>query len=116
MIEITCMSDIVKLNNPNIPTVFKKYIEDYLSEMLLRFDCENLSSFGSIFLIESESELDTYAPTNASQFLNVGLITENNKTFDFTQLFFFEKAYAKIVFVDDRIIETYKTNKSAKVG
>ena len=103
MIEITCMSDIVKLNKPNIPIVFKKYIQDYLCEMLSRFDCDNLSNFGSILLIESESELDTYAPTNASQFLNVGLITENNKTFDFTQLFFFEKSYAKIEYVKIRL-------------
>ena len=107
MIEITCMGDIEKLNKTNIPTDLKKYIEDYLREMLLRFDCENLSSFGSIFLIESESELDTYAPTNASQFLNVGLITENNKTFNITQLFFFEKSYSKIVFVDSSIIKNY---------
>jgi hypothetical protein len=101
------MGDIEKLNKTNIPTDLKKYIEDYLSEMLLRFDCENLSSFGSIFLIESESELDTYAPTNASQFLNVGLITENNKTFNITQLFFFEKSYSKIVFVASSIIKNY---------
>ena len=111
MIEITCMSDIEKLNKPNIPTVFKNYIKDYLIEMLSRLDCEKLSEFGSIFILEKESELEIYSPSNASQFLNVGLITENNKTFDFTQLFFFEKSYAKIVFVDDRIIETYKTNK-----
>lgn len=116
MIEITCMSDIEKLNKPNIPIVFKNYIQDYLCEMLSRFDCEKLSKFGSIFVLENECELDIYSPSNASQFLNVGLITENNKTFDFTQLFFFEKSYAKIVFVDDRIIETYRTNKSAKVG
>ena len=115
MIELTCKKDIEKLNKPNIPYEFKKYIEDYLNEMLLRFDCDNLN-LGSIFVLENESELDIYSPTNASQFLNVGLITENNKIFDFTQLFFFEKSYAKIVFVDDRIIETYKTNKSAKVG
>ena len=29
MIEITCMSDIEKLNKPNIPIVFKNYIQDY---------------------------------------------------------------------------------------
>ena len=116
MIEITCMSDIEKLNKPNIPTVFKKYIEDYLSEMLLRFDCDNLSNFGSIFLIESESELDIHSPTNASQFLNVGLITENNKTFNITQLFFFEKTYARIVFADSSIIENYINKNSTKVG
>lgn len=116
MIEITCMSDIEKLNKPNIPTVFKNYIKDYLIEMLSRFDCENLSSFGSIFLIESESELDIHSPTNAFQFLNVGLITENNKTFNITQLFFFEKTYARIVFADSSIIENYINKNSTKVG
>lgn len=114
MIEITCMNDIEKLNKPDIPTVLKKYIEDYLSEMLLRFECNNLSNFGSIFLIESECELETYSPSNASQFMNVGLITENNKTFNITQLLFFEKSYAKIVFVDSSIIEKYIN--TAKVG
>ncbi len=116
MIEITCMSDIEKLNKPNIPAELKKYIEDYLCEMLSRFDCDNLSNFGSIFLIESESELEDYSPSNASQFMNIGLIISNNETLDVTQLLFFEKSYAKIVFVDDRIIENHKTNKSAKVG
>lgn len=116
MIEIVCKNDIGKLNKPDIPCVFKKYIEEYLNEMLLRFECNNLSNFGSIFVLENESELDTYSPSNTSQFLNVGLITDNNKTLNITQLFFFEKSYAKIVFVDDRIIEIYKTNKSAKVG
>ena len=116
MIEITCMSDIEKLNNSNIPTVFKNYIKDYLIELLSRFDCENLSEFGSIFILEKESELEIYSPSNASQFLNVGLITENNKTFDITQLFFFEKSYAKIVFVDSSIIENYINKNSTKVG
>lgn len=116
MIEITCMSDIEKLNKPNIPTVFKKYIEDYLRTMLSRFECNNLSNFGSIFVLENESELDSYSPTNASQFMNVGLITENNKNLNITQLFFFEKSYAKIVFVDSSIIENYVNKNSAKVG
>ena len=116
MITITCKTDIEKLNKSNFPIVFKNYIQDYLSTMLSRFECNNLSNFGSIFVLENESELQIYLPSNASQFLNVGLITESNKTFDFTQLFFFEKSYAKIVFVDDRIIENYKTNKSVKVG
>ena len=107
MIEITCMNDIENLNKPNIPFVFKKYIEDYLNEMLLRFDCDNLSNLGSIFVLENECELDIYSPSNASQFMNVGLITENNKTFNITQLFFFEKAYTKIVFANSLLIEKY---------
>ena len=110
LITITCKNDIEKLNKPNIPTIFKKYIYDYFSEMLLRFDCENLSSFGSIFLIESESELDIYSPTNASQFLNVGLITPNNEILNVTQLFFFEEAYTKIVFANSTLIEKYIKN------
>lgn len=115
MIEVSCMSDIEKLNKPNIPTELKKYIEDYLSEMLLRFECDNLSNFGSIFVLENECELETYSLSNASQFLNVGLIT-NNGTLNVTQLFFFEKSYAKIVFVDSSIIENYVNKNSEKVG
>ncbi len=116
MITITCKNDIEKLNKPNIPCVFKKYIEEYLNELLLRFECNDLSKFGKIFVLENESELETYSPSNASQFLNVGLITENNKTFNITQLFFFEKSYTKIVFVDSSIIENYVNKNSAKVG
>ena len=101
------MGDIEKLNKTNIPTDLKKYIEDYLREMLLRFDCENLSSFGSIFLIESEKELEHFSPSKASHFMNVGLIIENNKSLNITQLFFFEKSYSKIVFVDSSIIKNY---------
>ena len=116
MIEITCMSDIEKLNKLNIPIVFKNYIQDYLSEMLLRFNCDNISNLGSIFVLENESELDAYPPTNASQFMNVGLITENNKPLNITQLFFFEKTYARIVFADSSIIENYINKNSTKVG
>lgn len=107
MIEITCMSDIEKLNKPNIPIVFKKYIQDYLCEMLSRFDCDNLSNFGSIFVLENECELETYSPSNASQFMNIGLIISNNETLDVTQLFFFEKAYTKIVFANSMLIEKH---------
>ena len=107
MIEITCMNDIEKLNKPNIPCVFKKYIEDYLNEMLLRFDCDNLSNLGSIFVLENECELETYSPSNASQFMNIGLIISNNETLDVTQLFFFEKSYTKIVFANSILIEKY---------
>ena len=116
MIEITCKKDIEKLNKTDISYVFKTHIEKYLDEMLLRFGCENLSNFGSIFILESEKELETFSPSKASHFINIGLVTPNNETFNITQLFFFEKSYAKIVFVDDRIIENYKTNKSVKVG
>lgn len=116
MIEVSCMSDIEKLNKPNIPIVFKNYIQDYLCEMLSRFDCDNLSNFGSIFVLENECELETYSSSNASQFMNVGLITENNKPLNITQLFFFEKAYAKIVFADSSIIENYINKNSTKVG
>lgn len=114
MITITCKTDIEKLNKSNIPTIFKKYIEDYLKTMLSRFECDNLSNFGSIFVLENESELDTYSPTNASQFLNVGLITENNKSLNITQLFFFENTYTKVIFIESSIIEKYIN--SAKVG
>lgn len=114
MIEITCMSDIEKLNKPNIPIVFKNYIQNYLCEMLSRFDCDNLSNFGSIFVLENECELETYSLSNASQFMNVGLLTSNNEILNVTQLFFFEKAYAKIVFIESSIIEKYIN--SAKVG
>lgn len=73
MIKITCKKDIEKLNKPDIACVFKKYIEDYLNEMLLRFDC-NLSNFGSIFVLESENELEIFSPSKASHFINVGLV------------------------------------------
>lgn len=116
MIEITCMSDIVKLNNPNIHYIYKSYIEDYLKEMLLRFDCDNLSNLGSIFVLESEKELEHFSPSKASHFINVGLVTPNNETFNITQLFFFEKSYAKIVFVDSSIIGNYINKNSTKVG
>ena len=46
--------------------------------------------------------------------MNVGLITDNNKTLNITQLFFFEKSYTKIVFIESSIIEKYIN--SAKVG
>ncbi len=111
MITITCKKDIEKLNKPNIPAELKKYIEDYLCEMLSRFDCDNLSNFGSIFLIESESELEDYSPSNASQFMNIGLIISNNETLNITQLFFFEKAYTKIVFANSILIEKYINQK-----
>lgn len=116
MITITCKKDIEKFNKPDIPFVFKKYIESYLDEMLRRFECNDLSKFGSIFFLENERELEDYSPSNASQFLNVGLITENNTTLNITQLFFFEKSYTKIVFVDSSIIENYINKNSAKVG
>ena len=115
MIELTCKKDIEKLNKPNISYEFKKYIEDYLNEMLLRFDCDNLN-LGSIFVLENEWELEAYSPTNASQFMNVGLIKPDNETINITQLFFFEKSYTKIVFVDSSIIENYVNKNSAKVG
>lgn len=114
MIEITCMSDIEKLNKPNIPIVFKNYIQNYLCEMLSRFDCDNLSNFGSIFVLENECELETYSLSNASQFMNVGLLTSNNEILNVTQLFFFEKAYAKIVFIESSIIENYTNQNTVK--
>ena len=116
MIEITCMSDIEKLNKPNIPIMFKNYIQDYLSEMLLRFDRDNLSNLGSIFVLESEKELEHFSPLKVSHFINVGLMTGNNKSLNITQLFFFEKSYTKIVFVDNSIIENYVNKNSEKVG
>ena len=113
IITITCKKDIEKLNKPDIPCVFKKYIESYLDEMLRRFECNDLSEFGSIFVLENERELEDYSPSNASQFMNVGLITENNKTLNITQLFFFEKSYARVAFVDSSIIKNY-ANKNPK--
>lgn len=87
MIEITCKKDIEKLNKTDISCVFKTHIEKYLDEMLLRFDCENLSDFGSIFVLESENELEMFSPSKASHFISVGLVTPNNETFNITQLF-----------------------------
>lgn len=116
MIEITCMDDIEKLNTPNIHCIFKRYVEDYLKEMLLRFDCDNLSNLGSIFVLESEKELEHFSPLKISHFINVGLMTGNNKSLNITQLFFFEKSYTKIVFVDNSIIENYVNKNSEKVG
>lgn len=116
MIEITCMNDIEKLNNPNIHYIYKSYIEDYLKEMLLRFDCDNLSNLGSIFVLESEKELEHFSPSKASHFMNVGLITPNKETLSITQLFFFGEEFTSIVFTDSSIIESYTNKKSTKVG
>ena len=115
MIEITCMSDIEKLNNPNIHCTYKNYIEDYLKEMLLRFDCGNLANLGSIFVLEDENELKSFSPSSASHVMNVGLIA-NKETLNITQLFFFEKSFARVVFINDVILKKYLKNKSIKVG
>ena len=105
MIEITCMSDIEKLNKPNIPIMFKNYIQDYLSEMLLRFDCDELSNFGSIFVLENDSELDKTIISNAKYFINLGLITDDKSTLNITQIICTNENKAKIFFVDSSITQ-----------
>lgn len=83
--------------------------------MLLRFDCENLSTLGSIFVLEDENELKSFSPSSASHIMSVGLITKNG-TINITQLFFFEKSFARVVFINDAILKNYLKNKSIKVG
>ena len=105
MIEITRMNDTEKLNTPNIHNKYKSYIEDYLKEMLLRFDCDELSNFGSIFVLENDSELDKTIISNAKYFINLGLITDDKSTLNITQIICTNANKAKIFFADSSITQ-----------
>jgi len=105
MITITCKNDIEKLNKPNIPSGFKIYIEQYLNEMLLRFDCDNLLNFGSIFVLENDNELDKTIISNAKYFINLGLITDDKSTLNITQIICTNENKAKIFFADSSITQ-----------
>ncbi len=105
MITINCKTDIQKLNKPDIPCVFKSYIDDYLKEMLLRFDCDNLSNFGSIFVLENDNELDKTIISNAKYFINLGLITDDKSTLNITQIICTNENQAKIFFAESSITQ-----------
>lgn len=105
VITINCKTDIQKLNKPDIPCVFKNYVDDYLKEMLLRFDCDELSNFGSIFVLENDSELDKTIISNAKYFINLGLITDDKSTLNITQIICTNENKAKIFFADSSITQ-----------
>lgn len=58
MIKITNETHLVGLEKLNIPDVFRKYIVNYYNEMLLRFECESLEGLGSIFVLDSEKDVE----------------------------------------------------------
>ena len=51
MIRLTTKSDLKNLEKNNIHPLIKRYLTDYLEQMLMRFNTDNISKYGSIVFL-----------------------------------------------------------------
>lgn len=75
MVKVTCIKDL-----ENISDSGAKYIaETELNRLLTSYQIDNISCFGSIFVIENKTEFENYSI--------MGLSEPINKNFEFTETY-----------------------------
>lgn len=100
MVKITCIEDL-----DNISDSGAKYIaEKELQQLLSLYEIDNISCFGSIFLIEDSAEFDNYSA--------MGLAEPIIGNFEFTEKYIFKKCnrediylFGCIVICDDLAVD-----------
>ncbi len=60
MIQVVRKADLENLNKIKIPDAFHDYVERYFLEMIKRFDVDDLSGIGTVFVIDSEEDIEKY--------------------------------------------------------
>lgn len=92
MVKITCIEDL-----ENVSDSGAKYIaERELQQLLSLYEIDNISCFGSIFLIEDSAEFENYS--------SMGLDEQINGNFEFTEKYIFKKCNREDIFLFGCII------------
>ena len=121
MIKITNETNLMELERLNITDVFRKYIVNYYNEMLLRFECENLEGLGSIFVLDSEKDVED---SKLEDFLTkypphrvVGLTLFDEKTpLEITHILVVSGGYAVNIFVEEKYVSQIILNIQKEVS
>lgn len=109
MVKITCIEDL-----DNISDSGAKYIaERELQQLLSLYEIDNISCFGSIFLIEDSAEFDNYSA--------MGLAEPINGNFEFTETYHIKKCnreeiylFGCIIICDDLAVDILANQKILK--
>ena len=92
MVKITCIEDL-----DNISDSGAKYIaERELQQILSLYEIDNISCFGSIFLIEDSAEFENYSA--------MGLAEPINGNFEFTETYHIKKCNREEIYLFGCII------------
>lgn len=92
MVKITSLKDL-----ENISDSSAKYIaERELQQLLSLYEIDNISCFGSIFLIEDSAEFENYSA--------MGLDEQINGNFEFTEKYIFKKCNREDIYLFGCII------------
>lgn len=121
MIKITNETHLVGLEKLNITDVFRKYIVNYYNEMLLRFECESLEGLGSIFVLDSEKDVED---SKLEDFLIkyplhrvVGLTLFDGETpLNITHILVVSGGYAVNIFVEEKYVSQIILNTQKEVS
>ncbi len=121
MIKITNETNLTELEKLDITDVFKKYIINYYNEMLSRFECENLDNLGSIFVLDSEKDVED---SNLEDFLIkhlphrvVGLTLFDQKIpLEITHILVVSGGYAVNIFVEEKYVSQIILNAQKEVS
>ena len=92
MVKVTCTNDL-----ENISDLGAKYIaERELQQLLSSYEIDNISCFGSIFLIEDSAEFDNYSA--------MGLAEPIIGNFEFTETYHIKKCNREEIYLFGCII------------
>lgn len=116
MTQIKYKEDLDRLNTTKICDKFKTYINDYYYEMLKRFNEQDLSRRGSIFVIDSAEDVKTSKLkdfiTKNPPYRTVGLtLYDGDIPIYITHiLLFINNGYAVNIFVEEEYVKDIISN------
>ena len=107
--------DVVKIKSKS-PEILIKYVEDYFNEMLSRFKCKSLERFGSIFLLDSQEDVENsklsdflirFPPQHVCGFV---LLDSNNTPISITQILLNANGFAFNIFAQEKFLKEIVKN------
>lgn len=112
MFKIVTKDDLaVAICKSESPEILKSYIRDYYKEMLSRFKCESLEEIGSIFLLDSQEDVDgsklddfliKFPPQRVCEFV---LYDKGNQHINITQVLLNVNGFAVNVFAQQQYLK-----------
>lgn len=116
MVRIISENDLESLKKLSMDDVFKSYIKDYYFEMLKRFNEQDLSKLGSIFVLDSATDVKSSKfedfITKNPPYRTVGItLYDGDIPIYITHiLLFINNGYAVNIFVEEKYVKDIISN------
>ena len=104
MLSINNKNDLIKLETMNTHPLIKRYLKDYLNQMMFRFQTEDISEYGNIVYLETLAEAELYKDEQPDFVTRIAL-NDGISAVDISQSIYRQNNKMLVVFAEPTILE-----------